>query len=208
MINVCTNCGEYRADKIIDPTGSFAICPVCNQPHPFQQLPIFFVCGASGTGKTTIANHLTQQTNEVIILDGDILWRPEFNTPENNYRDFFETWLRLSKNIAQSGHPVVIFNAGSIPENIEPCIERRYFSHVHYLALVCDLAILNGRLQARPTWRESNDSTFISEQIKFNTWLKEQAQNDFAQIELLDTSTDTAVTTAQKVREWLQQKMR
>ena len=30
MLNVCVNCGIYRADKIIDPSGPYAICPACD----------------------------------------------------------------------------------------------------------------------------------------------------------------------------------
>ena len=66
---------------------------------------------------------------EVVLLEGDILWRPEFNRPEEKYRDLFETWLRMCKSISQSGRPVVMFTAGiGVPENVEGCVERRYFS--------------------------------------------------------------------------------
>jgi hypothetical protein len=36
-------------------------------------------------------------------------------------------------NISHSGRPVVLLCAGGIPENVEPCVKRRYFSQVHYL---------------------------------------------------------------------------
>lgn len=117
MMNVCHNCGLYRADKTINPEGPFAICPECGHRHPFLYLPLLIVSGASGSGKSTICHHLLGgQTkfglcHEVVLLDCDILWRAEFDTPENNYRDFFETWLRVCKNIGQSGRPVVLFGA-------------------------------------------------------------------------------------------------
>jgi hypothetical protein len=152
MINVCHNCGQYRADKIIDPKGPFAICPVCQHPHSFRQLPLFVVCGPSGAGKSTVCERLVITVTEVVILDADILWRPEFNKPDDHYRDFFETWLRLGKSIGQSGRPLALFNAGAIPDNIEPCIERRYFGEIHYLALVCDDEVLVERLKQRPGW--------------------------------------------------------
>jgi hypothetical protein len=34
------------------------------------------------------------------MLEADILWRPEFDQPEERCRGFFETWLRLGKNIS------------------------------------------------------------------------------------------------------------
>ncbi|MEZ4519803.1 MAG: hypothetical protein R3C44_24235 [Chloroflexota bacterium] len=62
------------------------------------------------------------------MLESDILWRPEFNTPENQYRDFFELWLRMAKNISQSGQPVILFGAGfAVPSNMKPVRERRCF---------------------------------------------------------------------------------
>ena len=33
----------------------------------------------------------------------------EFDRPDTQYRDFFETWLRVALNIAQAGRPVVLF---------------------------------------------------------------------------------------------------
>jgi hypothetical protein len=129
MLNVCFQCGIYRADKIIDPAGPYAICPECGFKHPFLQLPLLIVSGASGVGKSTVCRQLLSRVSQVVLLDSDIIWRSEFNTPETKYRDFFETWLRLSKNIAQSGRPVGLFGAGAgVPGNIENCIERRYFS--------------------------------------------------------------------------------
>ena len=127
MFNVCHSCGLYRADKIIDPSGSgpCAICPDCGHKHPFQQLRLLIVSGASGAGKSSVCQALPGKLDHIVLLDSDILWRPEFNKPENKYRDFFETWLRMAKNISQAGRPVVLFGAGmGVPENIEPCVER------------------------------------------------------------------------------------
>ena len=146
MLNVCINCGEYRADKIIDPEGPYAVCPVCQHPHLFRQLPLLIVCGPSGTGKTTVCHGLVGEVEEAIVLEGDIIWQPEFNKPDDNFRMFFNTWLRLGKNIGQAGRPVVLFSAGAVPSNIEPCVERRYFSRVSYLALICEDEILDTRL--------------------------------------------------------------
>lgn len=94
-------------------------------------MPLHLVSGASGTGKTAVYHFLTGKVNEAVLLESDILWRSEFNKPETNYRDYFETWLRMCKNISQSGRPVVLFGAGvGVPDNMEPCIERRYFSYL------------------------------------------------------------------------------
>jgi predicted kinase len=200
MFNVCHHCGLYHADKIIDPAGPFAVCPACGHEHPFKQLPLLMVSGASGAGKSTVCHQLLGTLTQAVLLDSDILWRPEFNKPDEKYRDFFETWLRMAKNISQAGRPVVIFGAGTgVPENIEPCIERRYFSAVKYLALVCDDDHLAARLRARPAWRGSGERAYIEDHLTFNRWFKTQGE----MITRLDTTHAMVNETAEQVRDWI-----
>jgi hypothetical protein len=202
MMNVCLQCGIYHANKKIDPSGPYAICPECGYKHLFQQLPLVIIGGASGTGKTAICQNLLGRMTKAVLLDSDILWRPEFNTPETNYRDFFETWLRVCKNIAQSGRPVVLFGAGAgVPENIENCVERRYFSKIHYLALVCADDLLSERLRQRPTWRGTREQTYIQAQIQFNHWFKSYDSQPV--IKLLDTTKASLEETTQQVEAWI-----
>jgi hypothetical protein len=206
MFNVCHKCGLYRRDKIVDPSGPYAVCPECGHKHPFRMLPLLLVAGASGAGKSSVCQALLGKLENVILLDSDILWRKEFDTPENRYRDFFETWLQLAKNISQAGRPVVIFGAGmGVLENIEPCVERRYFSTVHYLALVCDDGVLSQRLKARPAWRGCGEPAFLDRQIQFNRWFKEQG-NPFAF--LIDTTDLTLERTADQASSWILEKVK
>jgi adenylate kinase family enzyme len=201
-MNVCFQCGMYHADKLIDPTGPFAICPECGYKHLFQQLPLLIVSGASGTGKTTVCQHLLGQVTQAVLLDSDILWRSEFNTPDTNYRDFFELWLRVCKNISQSGRLVVLFGAGvGVPENIEHCIERRYFSKIRYLALVCSDETLSKRLQERPVWRGTREPAFVKESIRFNHWFKEYDGQPI--IKLVDNTNELLEETAMRVTSWI-----
>jgi predicted kinase len=196
----------YRADKIIDPSGPYAICPECGHKHPFRQLPLLIVSGASGSGKSSVCQALIGDLDNVILLDSDILWRPEFDKPEDNYRDFFETWLRLAKNISQSGKPVVLFGAGmGVPENVEPCVERRYFSDIHYLALVCDDEVLTQRLKARPAWRGSGDQTYIDTYVQFNRWFRGRQSGDHP-ISLIDTTNVSLEATIEQVQAWIREK--
>jgi shikimate kinase len=197
----------YHADKIIDPSGPFAIGPECGYEHPFQQLPLLIVSGASGTGKTTVCQRLLGQVTQAVLLDSDILWQPQFNTPDTNYRDFFETWLRVCKNISQSGRPVVLFGAGvGVPENIENRIERRYFSKIHYMALVCSDETLPERLQARPIWRGTREPAYIEESIRFNRWFR--AYDSQPVIKLIDTTSALLEETALQVESWIDQSVR
>ena len=202
-MNVCYKCGHYDAAKEIDPTGPYAICPACGYRHPFRRLPLLILCGASGSGKSTVAHHLPRMTQQAVVLDSDILWSTAFDQPETNYRDFYETWLRLAKNIAQAGKPALLVSAGGIPENIEPCMERRYFSTIHYLALVCDDAALATRLHQRPAWRQSSEPA-IEEHVAFNRWFKNHAAEQTPPITLLDTTEVTVEQTAARVADWVE----
>jgi type II secretory ATPase GspE/PulE/Tfp pilus assembly ATPase PilB-like protein len=83
MINVCENCGEYRVDKTIISDEQVALCPVCLHRNPFIQHPLFFVCGACGTGKTTICYMMMQKFHQTINLDGDILLHDALMKVEN-----------------------------------------------------------------------------------------------------------------------------
>jgi len=204
MFNICSKCGQYHADKEIDTAGPYAVCPECGARHPFRMLPLLLICGPSGGGKSAVLRALLGKIENAVLLEGDLLWRTEFNQPDANYRDFYETWLRLAKNISQSGRPVALFNAGAIPPNVEPCVERRYFSTTHYLALVCDDAVLKRRLEARPSWRASGDRAFIESQIKFNQWLMANAAVTEPAIDLLDTTTDGEAETTAAAARWLQ----
>ncbi len=203
MINVCRQCGAYHADKQIDSVEPSAICPECGARHAFFRLPLLVISGASGAGKSSVCRLLAGRVQRAVLLDADILWRPEFDHPEDDYRNFFETWLRLCKNIGQSGRPVVLFNAGAgVPANLANCVELRYFSQVHTLALVCSDEILAARLQARPAWRGSADLGAIEGQQSFNRWFRENSG-----LESLDTSFLTEAESAAQVETWILAKL-
>jgi len=174
MFNVCPNCGAYSVEKSIDPTGPFAVCPYCHYAHPFLQQPLFIITGAGGTGKTTVCLALVSVLTECVVMESDILWGVVPATPEDNYRNYRNVWLRIAKNIGQAGRPVVL--GGTIlPDQIEDCPERRYFSTIDYLAMVCDDDLLIERLQSRPTWRQTHLPEFLEDMLQFNRWLKANA---------------------------------
>jgi broad-specificity NMP kinase len=208
MFNVCVKCGSYRVDKKIEMNGSqsFAICPDCNHSHHFLQLPLFIVTGASGTGKSTIALELLSASKQFVSIDSDVLWDNRYNSPESNYKEYRELWLRMAKNISQSGKPLILCGT-AMPEQFESCLERRYFSKLHYLALVCDNAELETRLKSRPSWRESGNQDFINGMVSYNGWLIENGPNNEPKIDLLDTTNDSPGATAKKIISWGKEKI-
>lgn len=203
MFNVCPNCGEYHVDKMIVPEGPYAVCPSCEYQHKFLRLPLFVLTGASGVGKTATCLALAEKAKDIVVMESDILWQKEFNQPETDYRRYRETWLRVCKNISQAGKPVVLCGA-AIPEQFESCVERRYFSDIHYLALVCEDEVLACRLRSRPAWRGSSAEEYIKEHVSFNRWLKANAPTTKPAMLLLDTSEITVDQSVEAVEHWIQ----
>jgi broad-specificity NMP kinase len=206
MFNVCPGCGEYSDDKDVIPVPPVAICPHCNYGSPFVMLPLFIVTGASGSGKTTAALKLARQMKDVVVLDQDILWNDSFNTPEDNYKAFRNTWLRMAKNINQAGRPVVLFGS-AIPEQFEKLNERRYIEKTHYLSLYCQPDVLTNRLKERPHWRQSASEENLKGMLEFNHWLKENAEKTEPKMSLLDTTEIDVAGTVEAIQKWVEERL-
>jgi broad-specificity NMP kinase len=206
MFNVCPGCGEYSDNKEVIPIPPVAICRNCQYGSQFVMLPLFVVTGASGSGKTTAALKLSRQMKDVVVLDQDILWNDSFNTPEDNYYDFRNLWLRMAKNINQSGRPVVLFGSG-IPDQFEKTNERRYLEKIHYLALYCQENTLVERLKARPHWRKSGSEENLKAMVEFNQWLKDNADFTEPKMTLLDTSEIEVADTVEAIQNWVSEKL-
>ena len=207
VFNVCPVCGLYSEEKAVAPEGPYAICPNCGHRHPFLRLPLFVVTGASGSGKSTICLALAGRLRECVVLESDILWGVVPASPDDGYRGYANTWLRLVKNIHQSGRPVALFGTAT-PETLESCAERRYLGPIHYLALVCDDDVLAARLQARPTWREAGSAAFVAEMQTFNRWLFDHAATTQPPMTLLDTGGSTLQHSAAIVARWVRSHLR
>jgi broad-specificity NMP kinase len=202
MFNVCPGCGEYTQAKEVVKPPVRAVCPVCGYEQKFLFLPLFVVTGASGSGKTTAALELVSKTQDFVILDQDILWNDAFNEPDNDYRLFRNTWLRMVKNIQQAGKPVVLFGS-AIPQQYEACPERRYIRSIDYLALVCESSELKRRLMERPHWRKSGSEENLEKMLEFNNWLIENASKTETKMAVLDTTGIEVKDTVREILHWL-----
>jgi len=158
---------------------------------------LMLVGGPSGSGKSTIRSALVG-TLEVVMLESDVLWRPEY---EGNHDMFRRVWLRLASDISLSGRPVVLFGAGfAVPHNVEPLPERAAFDRVDYLALVCDDDALRARIRGREPPRRTDDE-HLNEQLDFNRWLRANASTK--SISLIDTTHITIDEAASRVAAWI-----
>lgn len=194
MFNTCFQCGEFRADKVIDPSGQVAICPVCGYEHPIKRLPLFLLAGASGTGKSTIAHRLIHKLTGIVIIETDILG---YAIRVNGTAEVANLWLRVCKNISQGGQPVLL-EGGLFPDECEQSVERRYFSAVHYIVLVCNDEVIEERLAQRPAWRQSSKPEFIAKHLRrnrrFKSWLSQKTACSVTSIDTTDFPIEEAVT--------------
>lgn len=195
ILPACTSDDEH-----LGAARSVAVCPECAYEHPFLRLPLLVVTGASGTGKSTVLLKLAGIAHDFVCLDSDILWRDEFNKPDDDYMDYRNVWLRMVKNIAQSGRPVVLFGS-STPGQFERCHERRYIGDIKYLALTCSDLELERRLKARPNWRNSGSDETIVRMKQFNKWLGENAAD--CGMHVIDTTPLTVEESANATLQWM-----
>jgi hypothetical protein len=91
----------------------------------------------------------------------------------------------------------------AVPEQYERCPERRYFTTIHTLTLVCDDDELVRRLQNRPGWRKPFDPQTIADMLAFNRWFKENAQHTDPPMTLLDTTHLSVEQSVQEVATWI-----
>jgi hypothetical protein len=163
-------------------------------------MPLLLVGGAAGAGKSTVRTALLGTLDEVVAMESDLLWRPEY---ENDNEGFRRLWLRLASEIGRSGRPVVIFGAGfAVPHNVEPLAERAAFSSVHYLAITCDDGVLAERIRARRPPRRTDDA-HVTEHVDFNAWLRANAPTTVPPITLIDTTHATIDQTCASVAAWV-----
>ncbi|HVG38196.1 MAG TPA: hypothetical protein VM870_02845, partial [Pyrinomonadaceae bacterium] len=99
---------------------------------------------------------------------------------------------------------VLLCGAG-IPSQFEECVVRRYFTRLHYLALVCSDEELAGRSKARPAWRGSSGPVYIREHVAYNRWLKENATHTDPTMTLLNTSHKTVEEAVREAIGWVGQ---
>jgi predicted ABC-type ATPase len=159
-------------------------------------LPLFIVTGASGVGKTSVVEELQRLMPGWHVFETDILW--------DSGRDWHfvrQNWLRIAHRIAQTGRPTIL-SGTHLPENIDPCDHRDFFSTVHYLILHCADEALAARLRSRPAWHNQTEE-FIAEHRRFNRWLVENAAAAFdPPAAVLDTTRLAIPLVAQRIREW------
>lgn len=168
-----------------------------------KKLPLFIITGASCVGKTTMSEILFNKETEYIVMDSDLLWNDIYNTPDDDYRNYRELWLRLCSNISQIGMPVVLCGC-AVPKQFEECKGRSCFTSIYYLAIVSDDDVLEERMRCG---RGVTDNNWINSSIDFNRWLKDNANKTTPNIKLLNSSKLTPEETAKVADAWIRECM-
>ena len=171
--------------------------------NPRRRMPLFIITGASCVGKSTMCEVLFRNEKKYIVMESDVLWNDMYNTPNDDYRAYRELWMRVCKNVSQIGMPVVLCGC-AVPKQFEHCDERKNFTNIHYLAVVCEKDVLEKRL----TQRGATDPNWIRSSMEFNAWLKEHAQETNPPIYLLDNSKLSPEEAAEITDRWIRENMR
>jgi adenylate kinase family enzyme len=199
MLNICFKCKGYSVEKEISEDGKLMTCPFCGYTQEIKRMPLFIITGASGVGKTSISAQLFLKEKNYIVLERDILWNNAFINPDNDNNEYSELWLRMCKNISQIGKSVVLCGC-STPQEFDNCLERRYFSEIYYLTVVCDNDILLMRLTE---YRNVKSQEWIDSSISFNEWLKDNAQKTTPKMHIFDNSHISIEESAKVVDDWI-----
>lgn len=182
MIDMCPKCGNYEWDKTITEDNKGILCPKCGHTWDFKRFPLFILTGCSGVGKTTTAQKLLQMDTNYVVLDADFLYNIMPHETEEDYQNWVEQIMSLSKNIMQSGKPLLWTIAGAL-EKFESTYNRRYFTKIYYLALVCNPKDLEERMRQG---RHITDVNWIQGSIDYNNWFKTNGMLDNERIDTFD----------------------
>lgn len=168
-----------------------------------RRLPLFLVTGASCSGKSTLCQELLDRERDYIVMESDILWNEVYDTPEDGYCAYRETWLELCANISQAGRPVVLCGCVT-PDQLERLSGRSLFTELLYLAVVCEDAALEERMRVG---RGVTDEGWIQSSLSFNRWLREHAAEQDPPIRLLDTTGLSPLEGAALADQWIRSRL-
>jgi broad-specificity NMP kinase len=196
MIGICGKCGNHKWDKIVKE--GRVICPECNHSWNYISLPLFILSGCSGVGKTTTGIELMQRQNDVVVLDADIFCGVQNASTEDDYRKRVDTIESLSRNISQSGKPVLWTMAGNL-DMLPKSYNTRFFDGIYCLVLTVDEDALRDRMI---NGRGITDSGWIEDSVGYNQYLRTHNTLGELSYETLDITNKTPAEVADAVIEW------
>lgn len=201
MIAQCIKCGNYEWNKEVE--NNRIICPNCGYSWIFHQLPLFILTGCSGVGKTTTAHELMANTTDVVVLDADFFYNLMPHETQEDYLQQIEMLEDLSKNIMQSGKPVLWAMAGNL-DKLNSVYNRRFFSDIFCLALVCEEDTLRERMTRG---RGITDEGWIQNSVQYNHFFKNHTAINDMPFEICNTEGKDVSEVVEEVRSWITKKL-
>lgn len=203
MIGICPKCGSYEWNKQISADQKQIICEQCGHRWNFKSQPLFILTGCSGVGKTTTAQELLQRDTDFIVMDADILFNIMPHQTEEDYKNWVEQILALSRNMMQGGKPILWTMAGAL-EHFANAYNRRFFTNIHYLALVCSPEELEKRMREG---RHITDPNWIQDSIDYNRWFQKTGIVSGQKVDTFDLTGKSVSEVADYVIQWVEQKL-
>ncbi len=201
MIGICSKCGNYDWDKEIKKDKIH--CPKCGNTWEFVSLPLFILTGCSGVGKTTTAIEIMRRKVDFVVLDADIFYGfMPLETDEDN-KKWVESIENISKNIMQTGRPVLWTMAGNL-DKLSHTYSSCFFSDIYCLALVCDEDLLRNRMKEG---RGITDEGWIQSSVDYNQYFKSHEKLGDTQFQIFDISGKSVSEVADYVIEWVENKI-
>lgn len=197
MIEICSKCGNHKWDKEI--IGNKLRCPRCGAEWEFLSMPLFILTGCSGVGKTTTAIEMIRRRVEFLVLDADIFTCFVNWDDEKSCNDWVETIVNISKDMMQSGKPVLWTMAGCL-DRLPKAYNSRYFSEIKCLALVCDEEALRKRMQEG---RGITDENWLNSSSDYNRYFMEHDSLGDTKFEIFDITDKEPGDVADYVLEWV-----
>ncbi len=200
MLGICGKCGNYDWDKEV--ADGQITCPKCGATWKYDSYPLYILTGCSGIGKTTTGMQIMEKLKDVVVLDADIFYNiMPGETEEDNYAQV-EQMQSLSKNIMQSGKPVLWTMAGNL-DKLKHTYNSRFFSNIYCLALVCEEEQLRKRMTEG---RGITDQDWIQGSVDYNNYFKTHNSLGDTEFDTFDTTGKNVEEVAEYVMDWLKNK--
>jgi hypothetical protein len=155
--------------------------------------------GCPGVGKTSTAGLLGGRLRDVVVAEMDLFTQPELDTDSRRMMLFLRSWLKLGAALAQGGSRLLVAGFAR-PGELESVPERRYFTAIHVLALVCDEESFTRRVRARQRHGHLPEGDF-SGLHALNAWFRTTAADE-PNVTVLDNTHLTVDEAADAAAEW------
>ncbi len=203
MIGNCPKCGNYEWNKQISENKKYIICQQCGHQWKFKAMPLFILTGCSGVGKTTTAQELLQRDTDFIVMDADFLYNIVPHNTDEDYKNWVEQLMSLSKNVMQGGKPLLWTIAGAL-EYFAGSYNRRFFTEIYYLAFVCNTEDLEKRMREG---RHITDQEWIKSSIDYNCWFIEHGIVSNQRVDIYNITGKSVSEAADYVTQWVSERL-